>query len=557
MGLTMFTPDSSVYICRNTGLNNTYADTYTFASKGAQEQFFLGKAIHRFNKVAPVRIGQGVTLPINANQVYNCDYMMFRNSNYGTKWFYAFITDVEWVNINACLVHYEIDVVQSWYFEFVFPFMFIEREHANKDLPGDNLVEEGLECGEQLETDPVHFSALHNYKYCAWSTYDLAGGTNASYRVYGGIFSGLFANLYTAPENLGIALAEAVAAGKGDGIVAVTMVPSSMLDSNLNPVEKKWNVTYQPTMNGAASGYTPRNKKLLTYPYRFLTLSNQGGNVATYRLENFMANPTLAAVSVGFNITMDFTPNPTVMAVPISYMGSSNRWDYGLSLNEFPQCAWGSDTYKAWLAQNSARLKADYENSRDSTALAFLGGALNLLASPVTGGTVNAIGDLVGTASQAFNNIRSTMATITDMKVLPPQARGNQSSYVQVSESQKTFALTMHYCSNEFTKSIDEFFDLYGYKTNRVKTPNIYGRQFWNYVKTCGATILGSAPSFVRAQMGRIMDAGIRFWHGDYIGDYARTNNITATSQEAEERHSAMKLTGEYLEGVIENEPQT
>jgi hypothetical protein len=61
---------------------------------------------------------------------------------------------------------------------------------------------------------------------------------------------------------------------------------------------------------------------------------------------------------------------------------------------------------------------------------------------------------------------------------------------------------------------------MYGYATNRVKVPNFSGRRYWNFVKTQGCTVSGNAPGDSLSAIGKILDSGITFWHGDYVGNY-------------------------------------
>lgn len=42
----------------------------------------------------------------------------------------------------------------------------------------------------------------------------------------------------------------------------------------------------------------------------------------------------------------------------------------------------------------------------------------------------------------------------------------------------------------EYARVIDNFFNMYGYKVNDVKIPNITGRLNWNYVKTVDINLL-------------------------------------------------------------------
>ena len=70
------------------------------------------------------------------------NYCMYQNNNYTNKWFYAFITDMEFVNENTTKIHYELDVFQTWYFEINYLPSFIIREHVTNDTIGANTIDE-------------------------------------------------------------------------------------------------------------------------------------------------------------------------------------------------------------------------------------------------------------------------------------------------------------------------------------------------------------------------------------------------------------------------------
>ena len=65
---------------------------------------------------------------------------------------------------------------------------------------------------------------------------------------------------------------------------------------------------------------------------------------------------------------------------------------------------------------------------------------------------------------------------------------------------------------------------MYGYATNRVKVPNMEGRESWNYVKMNNVIIKGSIPVDSMDSIKSMFNNGIRFWHGDFVGDYSRSN---------------------------------
>ena len=74
---------------------------------------------------------------------------------------------------------------------------------------------------------------------------------------------------------------------------------------------------------------------------------------------------------------------------------------------------------------------------------------------------------------------------------------------------------------------IDDYFSMYGYRTDRLKLPNITGRTNWNFVKTQICNVIGNIPQADIEQVKQIMNSGITFWHNPatYL-DYSQNNTI-------------------------------
>ena len=56
---------------------------------------------------------------------------MYQNESYSDKWFYAFITKMEYVNNGMTRIEIITDVWQTWQFDIEFKESFIEREMIN------------------------------------------------------------------------------------------------------------------------------------------------------------------------------------------------------------------------------------------------------------------------------------------------------------------------------------------------------------------------------------------------------------------------------------------
>ena len=79
----------------------------------------------------------------------------------------------------------------------------------------------------------------------------------------------------------------------------------------------------------------------------------------------------------------------------------------------------------------------------------------------------------------------------------------------------------------EYARIIDDFFTMYGYKVNVVKTPSITGRRYWNFVKTVDCNIEGDVPQEDLLIIRNIFNKGCAFWHGaSNMGNYNLTNSI-------------------------------
>ena len=85
--------------------------------------------------------------------LWDCNYMMFQNTTYGDKWFYAFITSVEYHNNNCSIIHFEIDVMQTWHFNYSVDQCFVEREHPVTDQIGEHYEPENVDTGEYVFND--------------------------------------------------------------------------------------------------------------------------------------------------------------------------------------------------------------------------------------------------------------------------------------------------------------------------------------------------------------------------------------------------------------------
>ena len=124
-------PNGQVKIIQNVDLDNKYDNTIYFANRTAQYNYFNSKAKYTYPKITYQRVKRNyIKVEINAENLYDCNYLMFQNTSFGNRWFYAFITKVEYLSNMVSEIEYEIDVMQTWFMDCTMGQSFVEREHS-------------------------------------------------------------------------------------------------------------------------------------------------------------------------------------------------------------------------------------------------------------------------------------------------------------------------------------------------------------------------------------------------------------------------------------------
>ena len=503
-------PDTTVVLLRDCPLDNTYDHTIYFSNATDQYNYFYSLRKYTLLDQAYTRVKRGyINVDKKSDDLYDCNYMMFQNKAYGNKWFYAFIKSVEYVNNEVCRVEFEIDEMQTWHFDYQLKECFVEREHSATDIIGENLVPEGLEQGEYIARDVTNTSGPDfQSRIVVVATVDNNLEDNQG-EMINRVYSGLQYLVFDRAVSVNEFILRATKENKVDAIQSIFMCPFT-IDSGETGASGEFNIAKSTTLYN----YTPRNKKLLTYPYQLLHVYTDS-NSADFKFEFFSGD------QCQFDWNAYVNPTPSISLVPINYnhsvrVGGMSGIEQRLTITDFPQCAWTSDVYTAWLAQNTGSLTA----KAASAALNFGAG---LAATAFTGNPSAAVS---GTVSLA-NDIFSTLGQMYDISTKPAQANGAQTSLSDYSLGAKKFFFKYMSIRPEFAKIIDDFFDMFGYATHRVKVPNRNVRPHWTYTKTKGCVLVGGIPSDASRKIISIYNNGITFWKkGSEVGNYSLDNRV-------------------------------
>lgn len=499
-------PNSTIHVLKGVPLDNTYRDTILFGTAGEQRAYFVGKNKYTVAQYTYQRKERKLRIGITADNLYDCNYLMFQNTAFGNKWFYAFIIDVEYVNNEASDVTFEIDVMQTWHFDYNLRMSYVEREHSTTDEIGANLVPENLEFGDYMYKDLGLTSLFDLPQIVVAATFD-KDLNDAVGGLYGGVYSGLCYNVFTTYSDVNSFLERVTTENKSDGIVAIYMLPIAFTADYQTTIPEAFELERDKPYNNI-DGYVPKCKKLFTYPYQMLYVTNNEGGAANYPFEYF------ATEKCQFKVSGVMCCTPEVMLVPEYFKNVNLNYNEKLVIGNFPQCAYSIDSFKAFIAQNAFRLTANM--------------GIGLITTGAAAATAYATGGLVGTgaAISGLTSIANDLATIGDKSTLPPQAKGSQSSFINFANEIKGFQFFYAYIRREFAEIIDNYFNMFGYATHKVKIPNRNARPHWTYLKTRGVVAVGSVPVDDMAKIKANYDRGITFWNnGNEIGFYSLDNS--------------------------------
>lgn len=103
----------------------------TFINEEAQRNYFLNLPHIEEDNCTYQRKDNVIRFPAHIDTILSYNYVMYQNENYSDKWFYAFITNMRYLNDSVTEISITTDVFQTWQFDFIFKASFIEREMIN------------------------------------------------------------------------------------------------------------------------------------------------------------------------------------------------------------------------------------------------------------------------------------------------------------------------------------------------------------------------------------------------------------------------------------------
>lgn len=508
----------------------------TFANKTAQETYFLSLPYIEIDNISYQRKDSTIRFPGHIDSIMEYTYCMYKNDNYSNKWFYAFITKMEYINDNMTLITIKTDTYQTWAFDLAWKQCFVEREHVNNDSVGANTIPENLETGEYICNDHIKDQTMSSYtsnlKFILASTTEPnAAAPQESVSpssVYNGIYTGLSYYRFDSASAIDQILNAMASAGKTDSINGIFMAPewlapfksgsawNEVAQSN-TPATFDITISKQTTLNG----YSPKNNKLKCFPYNYLLASNNIGQNTILHYEKFSGS------SATFTVKGVLNPGCSINLTPTNYNGNVSADNDAIQLGKIPICNYQNDMYTNWLTQNSINILGNTVTTDD------LNIASNAIGAGVGTITNLAVGNFAGAGMSiagGFTGISNALIQQKQHNMISPTVSGQlNSADVNCASGNNTFHFYKMTIKQEYARIIDNFFSAYGYRVNSYKLPNLTGRTYWNYIKTIGCNITADIPQEDLQEIKDMFDNGITLWHDtSKFLDYSQNNTIVS-----------------------------
>lgn len=538
----MFSPDSNLRLL-NVRFDSELRSTLWFPDRDTQTSWFLSQSDNViFNDITYVKKDNAIVLGCREEDVWRFNYVMYQNSNFSSKWFYAFIVKREWASDYSVKFYLQTDPIQTWMFDWSLMTSFIERQHSTTDSPGDNIIPEPIGGSTTIYQQVESFDASPGKIY-VFATQNPDGSGAGGSSVTNGVYSACeiveLEPLGNA-DAVGLFLDEYVKHGTASAVARVQTVP------------------FLPGVTSASSsfsqhpdnidGYVPRNKKLLSGAFIKGYLTAYGQEV------EFI--PEFCDGNVQVRAAVDETTGSVYFYVP-NY-GSANEDSNTGSLGfvvTIPESHWAYNQYKndynlhntsnAIFRQRSNAQRTVNNLSAGIGAIgsaAAIGGNVADIMNPVnylSNGIADDISSLTGNVSNLVNNAASLYYNFSGIDEISQQLSYIDESYNapavgQVSVSNPFLAAGITRMrwgwkvpDARFAERYDQFLDVYGYAQNAYSIPNLHARKSWTYVKVTELMLDGNCPDEDEVRIKAAFRNGIFFWVYDReYGNFNQDNGV-------------------------------
>ena len=559
----MVSPNTIVHLL-SVDLEEDQKNQMDFASATAQYNYFTAtdRVVRSYTSsdFTYQRKDDVLRVPAEFDELIKVNYVMYQNTQYSTKWFYAFVTRKEYVNANMTALYLKTDVFQTWQFEMELKDSFVAREHVADDTPWLHTLAEPINEPEYTYTslysltyDSTPGNNNTPWVYAVYATPDdgnedairpatNTGGTyhevtnytighmRSSGYLFGSQDYSIFKDLIyeLTDKDYKISYTITIPASHVTGYLAVSfgsgaLDPTTLYDFKIygDAVTSETSYINLSAINTSTIGsYTVKNKKLNCYPYRYIQLTDD--NTQSVDLKYEFLNPSTSSTwSQAFTIKKTAGSAPITICYPTSYNNKTLDYSKGITLSSYPPVPYAVDYYTQYAALHKASMGVERRKEANKLVQGLVNTGAGLITSNILSGGTNPLQTFNGlmSANDTMLDYQSYLAKYEDMKNHPPMVNNAPTGEPNFYINALRFRIYDVYPKLEYIKYIDSFFDKYGYNVSIVKKPQFTSRQKWNYLETKDINISAKTntniPQDDMQELKQIFNNGITIWHSN------------------------------------------
>lgn len=153
----MAIPTGDIYLLHNVPLTATYEHTIDFKDKDEQFDYLLGFVKRRLTNYTYVRKEREyISVELPMSYLDDINYLIFKSAD-DERFYFAFITNKQYVSPNASYVFFKIDVMQTYMFDYEWRASYIKQAHVDRwtadHKPIYSKTDEGLDYGTEYSVE--------------------------------------------------------------------------------------------------------------------------------------------------------------------------------------------------------------------------------------------------------------------------------------------------------------------------------------------------------------------------------------------------------------------
>ena len=581
---------STLTLCSNVPFNSDLRHTRRFVTKSEQTGFFNSRMKFRYNDVSfqkqeyyyITRVG------INIEQLRDVNYMYFKNVD---RTYYCFVTNLEYVNDNMTIIHFELDYLQTYFFDYTTQRSYVERMHTTQP-PKEN---EQLDYGQDYDTinienielfdgikflviiskKPLHTGATDEQQSSVvgvpqpLSFYIVPFNPGRYDDVNGGyvmpsitIGGGSDHHFLSSPERVIRAFYKSETAQNNIVSMFLTDYTGINMTYDRNQPTGELNIpknTYQRlsveetedavkmlyvhyltqshvmeipignTRQYFGSVTHDIGDKLKDYPYSVITLDDRRGNRVDYKPDMFLDDELTVLVrgALSHNNEVSYSLKNYQLTTSLKdKIKGGVQFEHSLTNINPQDIAILNDHLASYMQGNKNSMNARREDMMFNTMFGMATQAPSALLGGLGGGLSTATSITTGMIGLQ-QSIGGEKAKIEDIKNMPPGLQKQGANiHADFLHAKMGVKLIFKRIQKPARDRLSDYFNVFGYKINKMTHINERTMTRFNYVKTKGVNIKCSLNNEVVQKIQSIYDNGITFWHTDDVGNYDVTNEV-------------------------------